>query len=69
MKALCTFKNDSSPIGLIKGQSYEIVFAENLETRHVFVNTKLGRLEYASWADFHQHWHVDTPLDGTAMPD
>jgi len=69
MKALCTFKNDNSPIGLMKNQNYEIVYAENLETHYVFVHTIQGRLEYATWADFYQHWHVDTTLDGTAMPE
>jgi hypothetical protein len=69
MKALCTFKNDSSPIGLRKDQNYEIIFAENLENHRVVVNTIRGRLEYAGWADFYQHWHVETTLDGTAMPD
>ena len=69
MKAVCTFKNDRSPIGLRKDQNYEIVFAENLEDHRVVVDTIRGRLEYAGWADFYQHWHVETPLDGTATPE
>lgn len=69
MQAVCTFKDDSSTIGLRRNQPYEIIFAENLASHHVVVNTTHGRLEYASWADFYLHWHVDTTLDGTAMPD
>jgi hypothetical protein len=69
MKAICTFKNDTSRIRLEKNKRYEIVFAESLANRHVIVNTMAGRLEYSTWSDFYQNWQVNMTLDGTAMPD
>ncbi len=69
MKAACTFKNEASSIGLKKDQNYEIVFAENLETRRVIVDTIQGRLEYGNWAGFYQDWQINATLDATATPD
>ncbi len=69
MKALCTFRNDTSRIKLEKDKSYEIVFAESLVNRHILVNTVAGQLEYNNWSDFYQNWQVNTTLDATAMPE
>jgi len=69
MKAVCTFKNEASRIGLKKDQDYEIIFVESLQSRRVIVDTTLGRLAYDNWAGFYQDWQVNATIDATATLD